>query len=262
MPSFDLEYPALFIFIAIHKRTGIKQVNTEATFSREELQKYITFARTINPAFTDESQKTLVECYRLLRQNDILGKNKTAYRITVRQLESLIRLSEALARLHLNPTVNEAYVKEAFRLLQKSIIFVESDAVQLDDEMDGEDAMGGISAGDAIMEESLDHRDRPLSEIMQFVESQQLNTDDVMMLQQSTAAPATTEPPPAAVAAAPSKKSKQKTQIPAKEFDDISNLLKLHLKQVEEDHENSGSGDSYLGCKWRDLTDWYLSEVR
>jgi len=44
----------------------------------------------------------LVECYRLLRQNDILGRNKTAYRITVRQLESLIRLSEALARLHLD----------------------------------------------------------------------------------------------------------------------------------------------------------------
>ena len=33
------------------------------------------------------------------------GKNKTAYRITVRQLESLIRLAEALARVHLNDIV-------------------------------------------------------------------------------------------------------------------------------------------------------------
>ena len=59
----------------------------------------------MNPMIDLDGKKVLVECYRLLRQNDMLGKNKTAYRITVRQLESLIRLSEALARLHLDDKV-------------------------------------------------------------------------------------------------------------------------------------------------------------
>ena len=41
---------------------------------------------------TDAAAKTLVACYRQLRQNDVVGRSKTAYRVTVRQLESLVRL--------------------------------------------------------------------------------------------------------------------------------------------------------------------------
>ncbi len=84
----------------------MKKAAETVEFSREQIQKYIQFARCLNPIVTKESRKVLVECYRLLRSNDILGKNKTAYRITVRQLESLVRLSEALARLHLDEFVS------------------------------------------------------------------------------------------------------------------------------------------------------------
>ena len=41
----------------------------------------------------------LVESYKTLRGDDAQG-DATAYRITVRQLEALVRLSEALARAH------------------------------------------------------------------------------------------------------------------------------------------------------------------
>ena len=45
-----------------------------------------------------------------------------ARRITVRQLESMLRLSESFARLHCSEEVTAKHVKEAYRLLNKSII--------------------------------------------------------------------------------------------------------------------------------------------
>merc|ERR1712137_1487825 len=75
----------------------------------------------------------MVDSYRNLRQNDCIGRNRTSYKITVRQLESLVRLSEALARLHLDQEVKPAYVMEAFRLIRKSIIHVDTEDIGLED---------------------------------------------------------------------------------------------------------------------------------
>lgn len=48
-----------------------------------------------------ESEEFIVEQYKRLRQRDGSGSvSKSAWRITVRQLESMIRLSEAMARMH------------------------------------------------------------------------------------------------------------------------------------------------------------------
>ena len=55
-----------------------------------------------------ESQDYIVEQYKNLRQRDSSGVAKSAWRITVRQLESMIRLSEALARLHCHDEVQNS----------------------------------------------------------------------------------------------------------------------------------------------------------
>ena len=101
--------------VQVHREGGKQKIENEAHFTTDQLQRYIRYARTLNPVLTKECRPVLVRCYRLLRDNDILGKNKTAYRITVRQLESLIRLSEALARLHLDDLIRPEYVHEAYR---------------------------------------------------------------------------------------------------------------------------------------------------
>jgi len=86
--------------------------------TQEELKKYISSAQKVNPKMDHESRKTLVRAYRRLRQAAL--RKPGAYAITVRQLESLIRLSEAIARLYLEETITKQYVEYAFELMQQS----------------------------------------------------------------------------------------------------------------------------------------------
>jgi len=101
-------------------------------FSTSQLRNYIRYARTINPILPPEVQPKLVQCYRMLRQGDSTGGNRSAYRITVRQLEALIRLAEGLARLHLDEYVRPLYVDWAFHLLKTSIVRVDSNDVRFE----------------------------------------------------------------------------------------------------------------------------------
>jgi len=116
--------------VHVHQARGV--LARKPPFTTDQLRRYIRFARTVKPFLTPAAEKLLIDHYRRLRQADVASGGKTAYRITVRQLESLVRLSEALARLHLDPEVKPHYVNEAARLLRKSIIHVESEDVTLD----------------------------------------------------------------------------------------------------------------------------------
>jgi DNA replication licensing factor MCM6 len=119
--------------INLHKTPGPGE-NTESLhhfgFSQEQFLLYLRFARNLKPKVTKEAAIKLREEYKTLRNQDI-GFQKTAYRITVRQLESLIRLSEALAKVHLDEFIHPTYVQEASRLLKMSIIHVDMEDVDI-----------------------------------------------------------------------------------------------------------------------------------
>ncbi|KAI0028370.1 mis5 protein [Vararia minispora EC-137] len=103
-------------------------------FSTEALQRYVRYARTFSPKLTPEAADVLVEKYRILRQDDAAGTGRNSYRITVRQLESMIRLSEAIARANCTSEITPAFVREAYSLLRQSIIHVEQDDIDFDEE--------------------------------------------------------------------------------------------------------------------------------
>lgn len=123
---------------------GIHQLRDEAItpeFTTEQLQRYIRFAKTFKPYFTPEAKELLVQKYKELRSDDAQGGNgRNSYRITVRQLESMIRLSEAIAKVSCVEEIEPHMVNEAFNLLRQSIISVEKDDVDFDD--DEEEVLG------------------------------------------------------------------------------------------------------------------------
>lgn len=110
----------------------------EQVYQREDVLRYITFARQFKPVVTKESLDLLVENYGHLRQRDIGTSSKSTWRITVRQLESMIRLSEAQAKMECCSEVLPRHVTEAYRLLSKSIIRVEQPDIHLGDQEEQE----------------------------------------------------------------------------------------------------------------------------
>lgn len=78
-------------------------------YSQKDLYNYIRFVRTLRPTITSEAQHAIAVQYAKMRS--VNGNN------TVRQLESIIRLSEAFAKLFGHNYVREIHVEEARRVM-------------------------------------------------------------------------------------------------------------------------------------------------
>ena len=72
------------------------------------------------------------------------GHKQNAYRFTVRQLESLIRLSEAMARLHCDDKIRPQYVKEVCRLLKTSNINIVKNDIEFEENQQALNDVGAI----------------------------------------------------------------------------------------------------------------------
>ncbi len=87
--------------------------------STELLKKYISFARqNVFPTLSKEAIQTISDFYVDLRER---GREEGGYSATHRQLEGLIRMSEASARIRLSDTVEKCDAGKAIKLLKDSL---------------------------------------------------------------------------------------------------------------------------------------------
>lgn len=203
-------------------------------FTTEQLQRYIRFARTFKPEFTPEAKILLVEKYKELRANDAQGGiGRNSYRITVRQLESMIRLSEAIAKANCVDDVTPNFVREAFNLLRQSIISVEKDDVEVEDD---EDEVMNIGTANGRSESHDRDGDSPMADGDD--DDDQDGNDGV------NGAASRASATPAAQG--------RKTKIT---YDKYMAILNMLVRRVNEDEMTTGEGVEH-----EELVVWYLEQ--
>jgi DNA replication licensing factor MCM4 len=96
----------------------------------EFLTSYISYARAnIHPTISAEASRELVDAYVEMRKlgQDVRAAEKRIT-ATTRQLESMIRLAEAHAKMRLSTTVTRNDVREAVRLIRSALKTAATDA--------------------------------------------------------------------------------------------------------------------------------------
>jgi len=108
-------------------KSAADEQQKEDEISPDLIGKYIAFARhRVHPRLTRKAADMLKNHYVSFRRETKQMADESgeisAIPLTVRQLESLIRISESLAKMQLSEEANEEHVKEAVRLFKVSTL--------------------------------------------------------------------------------------------------------------------------------------------
>ncbi|KAF6154022.1 hypothetical protein GIB67_026676 [Kingdonia uniflora] len=119
------------------------------------LTAYLGYARSrVHPRLSDEASEELIQRYvELRRRGNFPGSSKKVITATPRQIESLIRLSEALARIRFSEQVVKTDVQEAFRLLE--VAMQQSATDHATGTIDMDLITTGVSASERMRRENL-----------------------------------------------------------------------------------------------------------
>jgi replicative DNA helicase Mcm len=116
VPNKDADSKMSEHILEIHKK-GLSPV--ESPIPIDLLKKYITYAKGIRPSLTQEATRRLNDFYLAMRAASDTEGSPVA--ITARQLESLVRVSEARARTALRKEVTAEDAEAAIAIMNRSL---------------------------------------------------------------------------------------------------------------------------------------------
>uniref|UniRef100_A0A023GKT4 Putative dna replication licensing factor mcm6 component n=1 Tax=Amblyomma triste TaxID=251400 RepID=A0A023GKT4_AMBTT len=230
----------------------------EKKYSHEDIQRYIQFARMFKPKVSTEARDYLVDQYRQLRQRDAGGLSKSSWRITVRQLESMIRIAEGIARMHCSDQVLPKHVKEAYRLLNKSIIRVEQPDIHLYEEEEEEEESEADGGEDNA--EAMEVDEPPVNGVNGDVHGDADDVSDADVIRPKHKKKEAAAKKPHLTAA-----QQKALTLSYEDYKKTANLLVLHLlreeSRMEATEQTGAATEDESGVRRMDLINWYLKEV-
>lgn len=85
------------------------------------LKKYITYSKKIKPNLSEDAKKHIKAFYIKMRTSSIEAGEASAISISARQLESLVRIAEARARMRLDENVSYSDAEAAVNIMNRSL---------------------------------------------------------------------------------------------------------------------------------------------
>ena len=103
------------VFEGVDMEKAVSQANLyTAYYDRDVIRKYVSYAKRISPYMTDDVKQSIVDKYVSIRDMGKDGK----ITLTARQLEAMVRLAEASARMRLSQKVEIQDSDRAIRLFE------------------------------------------------------------------------------------------------------------------------------------------------
>lgn len=100
--------------------TREREEQQRTKYKMDEVRLFMNYAKKVEPVISVDSIEILANEFARLRQ--ISKGNDNNWRITNRQLDSLIRLSEAIAKAHLSEEVKPEHIKTISLMIEKSFV--------------------------------------------------------------------------------------------------------------------------------------------